>query len=430
MSLQVPRQLPSQQPQITPQNGSVPTATTTPLNRTGTPNTPPVVQQKVPKSEFERLTNEWNETHGKLTENFRELNVIFADIKFLLQQLESQLEAAGIKSDLSHCVAAADSCIESFANANANASSLDMHIKKLDKNVFSNAPQDLQETFKKLTTKVAEAGNLGKAIGIPGVAQNVSGTQSTSPTAQLSSGIQGCKDLLPEIEKNLSKIESDINSVSGKIKGLKDSPHLLAEVPQKIRENSEKLFRKYKTTKDLFDEEKKKNDTAKSLGTLPSQTDQRNYQLKLVELRNQSSDVIFELIDMLKKLEDTENKTKSMSVNLNQLGDDNNKINSLIKQTSSSIYGAHIDLNDSLQKINQSNLGKKGKKDINELKTTFTQKDNTLKIHRAKLQLIDDEFTRLNKFSVEMSEKNADARYLCEEAIRRLQNELSGLIWM
>jgi hypothetical protein len=186
----IPGQLPPPPPPLVlPPNGSVTATTTTSTNNTGTPNTPPVVQQKVPKSEFKRLTNEWNETHEKLTENFRELNLIFAEIKFLLQQLESQLEAAGIKSDISHCVAAADSCIESFANANANASSLDIHINNLDKNVFNNAPQDIQDTFKKLTKKVAEAGNLGKAIGIPGVAQNASGTQSaqlvhTQPPSQ------------------------------------------------------------------------------------------------------------------------------------------------------------------------------------------------------------------------------------------------------
>jgi chromosome segregation ATPase len=266
MSFQVPGQLPSQPPQITPQNGSVPSATTTPPNSTGTPNTPPVITPKAPKSEFQRLTNEWNETHEKLSANFRELNVIFADIKFLLQQLESQLKAAGITSDLSHCVEAADSCVKSFSDANANAASLDMHIKQLNKNDFENASPEIKENFKKLTDRVAEAGNLGNAIGIPGAAQNASGTQSTppvastgavtqstSPTEQLSSVIQGCKNLLPGIERNVSKIESDINSVNGKIKGLKNSPQLLEDGSKKIRADLEKVYTKWKTTKDLFD---------------------------------------------------------------------------------------------------------------------------------------------------------------------------------
>ena len=435
--------VPPQSPLVPPPNGSVPPTSTTSTDNTGTPNTPPVVKQKVPKSEFKKLTNEWNETHEKLTANFRELNVIFADIKFLLQKLELQLAAAGIKSGVSDCVEEVQSCLESFSNANAHAAALNIHFKQLDENVVNNAPQDVQDTLKILREKVTQAGNIGKAIGIPGAAQNASGTQSTppaaptsavtqstSPTDQLSFAIQGCKNLLPNIERNVSKIENDINSVNGKIKGLKGSPSSLAEGPQKIREKSLRLFTAWKTTKDLFDEEKKKKDVSIGLGTSQSVTDQKNYQLKLDQLRNQSSTVIGALQDMLKQLEDIENKTKSMSVNLKQLEDDNNKINSLIEQTEVSINEAHIDLNDSLQVIDQSNLGKKVKKEINVLKTSFNEKDNVLKIREAQSQLIDTELTELSKFSVEMSEQIAIARNLCEEAISRLQKELSELIWM
>jgi hypothetical protein len=209
MALPLPGQLPPPPPLVLTPNGSASATTATSTNNTGSSSTPPVVQPKAPKSEFKRLTKEWNETHEKLTENFRELNVIFADIKFLLQQLESQLEAAGIKSDLSHCVSAADSCIESFVNANANASSLDMHINNLDKNVFNNPPQDIQETFKKLTKKVAEAGNLGRDIGIPRAAQNTSATQSTQPSAPTSTVTQSTQSAQPlsPSQSNLAQIQ-------------------------------------------------------------------------------------------------------------------------------------------------------------------------------------------------------------------------------
>jgi chromosome segregation ATPase len=192
--------------QVTPQNGPLPAAQ----------NTPPVVQTKVPKSEFKRLTNEWKETHEKLTGNFRELNIIFADIKFLLQQLESQLAAAGIKSDLSHCVAAANSCIESFTNANANASSLDMHINNLDKNVLNNAPQDIQESFKKLTEKVAEAGKVGRAIGVPGVMQNTSATQPTQ-SAQPLLPSQSNQDQIQQTQKFIQTSSNNLQRHLGEI---------------------------------------------------------------------------------------------------------------------------------------------------------------------------------------------------------------------
>ena len=223
MALPFPGQLPPPPPPLVlTQNGSASATTATSTNNTGTSSTPPVVQPKAPKSEFKRLTKEWNETHAKLTENFRELNVIFADIKFLLQQLESQLEAAGIKSDISHCVSAADSCIDSFVNSNAHASSLNVHIKNLDKNVFDSAPQIAQETLKKLTKKVAEAGNLCSAIGIPGAAQSGSGTQSTQPAAPTSTVMQSTQSAhpLPASQSNqaqIQQVQQDIQASSNNL---------------------------------------------------------------------------------------------------------------------------------------------------------------------------------------------------------------------
>jgi chromosome segregation ATPase len=166
------------------------------------------------------------------------------------------------------------------------------------------------------------------------------------------------------------------------------------------------------------------------LGAPPSTTDQQNYKLKLDELRNQSSAALLELTDMLKQLEKIESKTQSMSVDLSQLGDNKDKINTLLGSTQVSTYEAHIDLNDSLQKINQSNLGKKGKKEIDELITSFDEKDNRMDNQDAELQLIEDELTKLNKFLVKISGKIGESKSACERMYSEIRNEYNGLIWL
>jgi chromosome segregation ATPase len=205
---------------------------------------------------------------------------------------------------------------------------------------------------------------------------------------------------------------------------------LLEEGSKKIRADLEKVYTNWKTTKDLFDKEKKKKDAAISLGAPPSFTDRQNYKLKLDELRNQSSAALRKLTDMLKQLENIENKTQSMSIDLKQLGDDKNKMYNLLGSTQLSSYDAHIDLNDSLQKINKSNLGKKGKKEIEELITAFDEKDNRIDNQDAELQLIEDELIRLNKFLVKISGKNVESKSACEQMQSEIQNELNSLIWM
>jgi chromosome segregation ATPase len=473
MSPQVPGQLPSQPPQITPQNGSVPSATTTPPNSTGTPNTPPVIKTKAPKSEFQRLTNEWNETHEKLSANFRELTVIFADIKFLLQQLESQLKAAGITSDLSHCVEAADSCVKSFSDANANAASLDMHINQLDKNAFENASQEIKENFKKLTDRVAEAGNLGKATGILGAAQNASSTQSAPPAAStgavtqpvppaaptgavtqptppaaltgavasstppaaptgavtqptppvksFNATMQSGLDLLNQIDGKLEEIEASQNSLTKRIGKFETESLKLEQESSRLNAELGKVYKAWGDVKKLFDEQKARKELAIRSGIPFTPVEQAEYDLKRKNIQSLSSVSLQRIKDINKNLEKINRKYQNLSDKLDEVKNKKDEINSLFESASKMKADASKHLADSRLKINESILVRANRKHrADEFFEEIQKRDDELELLDAAFKIFKDNLKNMNNRFPKINNDISNLKLVTE----RMKNEI------
>ncbi len=396
----------------------------------------PVVQTKIPKSEFKKLTNEWNETHEKLTNNFRDLNIIFADIKFLLQKLESQLAAAGIKSEVKDCFEEVQSCLKSFSNANAHAAALDIHLKQLDKNVFDKASQNVQETLKVIREKITEAGNIGRATGIPGVSQDASGTQATLPTAptgtvtsstapavptgtvtsstapavptgtvasssppvlSFNETIRSCTELLGQIDEKCEKIWITQNLLTKKIGNLKKQFLKLEQEKIRLSEELRKIDEAWVDAKKLFDEQKDKKEKAARSGVPFTQVEQAEYDLKRKNLQSLILASLQSIVDINKNLEQIDRKYQNLLDKLNEAKDKKYEIDSLFKSASKMKADVGEHLADSRLKTYESILVKANRKHrANEFFEEIQKRDDGLELQENAFKIIKDNLENMN----------------------------------
>lgn len=417
----------------------------------------PVVQTKIPKSEFKKLTNEWNETHEKLTNNFRDLNIIFADIKFLLQKLESQLAAAGIKSEVKDCFEEVQSCLESFSNANAHAAALDIHLKQLDKNVFDKAPQDVQETLKVLREKITEAGNIGRATGIPGVAQDASGTQATLPTAptgtvtsstvpavptgtvaapsaptgtvasssppvlSFNETIRSGTELLGKIDEKCEEIGIAQDSLTKKFGNLKKRFLKLEQEKIRLSEELRKINEAWVDAKKLFDEQKDKKEKATRSGIPFTQVEQAEYDLKRKNLQSLTLASLQSIVNINKNLEQIDRKYQNLLDKLNEAKDKKYEINSLFKSTSKMKADVIKHLADSRSKTHESILVRANRKHrANEFFGEIQKRDDDLELREAAFKIIENNLENMNNRFSEINNEIINLKLVAQ----KMKNEI------
>lgn len=218
-----------QQPQIPPPQLIVPPNVPPqfalpPAAAASAPQAAPRIQTRSSSPKFDDIQADWKEAHENLRKTFQELTVIFAEINFLLQELESQLGAAGSASGLDDCFVAGKKLMDGFAINNANLTALNTHINQVDKNVFNNAPAEAQDNFIKIQQAVIKAANVGSRINAnAGLAANSPAAQATQmsqfsqlssvPSAEISQMVQNSQNIIQQVSNNLLSCNQNLSSI-------------------------------------------------------------------------------------------------------------------------------------------------------------------------------------------------------------------------
>jgi hypothetical protein len=137
---------------------------------------PPKIKNKSPSKKFDDIKSEWNIAHENLSKSFQELTGIFAQINFLLEQLESQLGALEKDSGVSDIVTAHKKAMTGMSGLVGGVGEANIHLEQFEKNNLNKLTPDAIKTLDNLKREMTNATRVlnGIKVGasVPTTTQN------------------------------------------------------------------------------------------------------------------------------------------------------------------------------------------------------------------------------------------------------------------
>jgi hypothetical protein len=136
----------------------------------------PKIKNKSPSKQFDDIKHEWNVAHENLSKSFQELTGIFAQINYLLEQLEFQLGALEKDSGISDIVTAHKKAMTGMSGLVGGVGEANIHLEKFEKNNLNKLTPDTIKILDKLKREMTNATRVFNGIkvgaSVPTMTQN------------------------------------------------------------------------------------------------------------------------------------------------------------------------------------------------------------------------------------------------------------------
>ena len=137
---------------------------------------PPKIKNKSPSKKFDDIKSEWNIAHENLSKSFQELTGIFAQINYLLEQLESQLGALKKDGAISDIVTAHKKAMTGMSELVGGVGEASIHMEQFEKNNLNELTPDAITILDKLKHEMTNAQRVFNGIkvgaSVPATTQN------------------------------------------------------------------------------------------------------------------------------------------------------------------------------------------------------------------------------------------------------------------
>jgi hypothetical protein len=223
------------------------------------------IRTKPPSQSFEDIQTDWNQAHESLSKSFQELTAIFAEINYLLKQLQDELGALGKNNGLADCIEAGQQCIDGMSALNGGVSKFNIHLQQLKSNNLNNLSPEGVKTLASLESKMADATSVFNGIkvgaSVPTTTQNGQRVQTQRQARNGTGATNADSEASEASEKSrrISNSSSNSSSETSSETGSETSSETSSEISLSSSETSSE-------TSDTSDTSLSSSETSKTSG--------------------------------------------------------------------------------------------------------------------------------------------------------------------